>query len=169
MGATLYVTVDGQERCIVCTDLVTVGRHASNDIALPDERISRSHALIRHLGDGQYYLMDTGSANGTFVNDQRVLVPRMLADGDSIRVGRHTLAFHWTETVVPPVRTEPNDDDEPTLCTMGGVLQKVTILVADIRNYTRMSEQIPAKQIAQIVGDWFRSANGPGRADGRHG
>jgi hypothetical protein len=53
-----------------------------------DKGVSRRHAAItRH--NGWLYVVDMGSANGTFLNGQRLVPnqPRMLRDGDDIRVG----------------------------------------------------------------------------------
>ena len=54
-----------------------------------EERVSRQHAAIRRRGD-TLYLVDLGSANGTFVSELQLFPqkPRVLRDGDTIRVGR---------------------------------------------------------------------------------
>lgn len=60
------------------------------------EVVSRVHADIRLEGDG-YYLEDTGSANGTYVNGL-VLAPgnrHRLRPGDRIALGKHDLVSFW--------------------------------------------------------------------------
>ncbi|MGB2952781.1 MAG: FHA domain-containing protein, partial [Gaiellaceae bacterium] len=59
---------------------------------LDDAEVSRRHALARPV-DGSVELADAGSANGTFVNGQRIDRPRRLVDGDLIRLGRTSLQF----------------------------------------------------------------------------
>jgi sigma-B regulation protein RsbU (phosphoserine phosphatase) len=48
-----------------------VGRKADKDLAIPDPRVSRDHALIVSE-NGQFYVVDQGSKHGTFVNGERV-------------------------------------------------------------------------------------------------
>lgn len=62
----------------------------------PEAKVSRRHARIM-LQDGQYFLEDQGSTNGTFVNRGRRLEPGQrhpLKDGDEIIVGKTFLRFH---------------------------------------------------------------------------
>ncbi len=62
----------------------------------PEAKVSRRHARIS-LRDGQYFLEDLGSTNGTFVNRGKRLLPgyrQPLNDGDEIIVGKTFLRFH---------------------------------------------------------------------------
>lgn len=69
------------------TDRVLVlGRGEDADIRLSDHSVSRKHALIEPAADG-YFVSDQNSTNGTFVNDRQIDVPRLLRDGDYLRVG----------------------------------------------------------------------------------
>jgi predicted component of type VI protein secretion system len=45
----------------------SIGRDEANDIVIEDLSVSRRHARIEELGDGQYIVIDLGSANGCFV------------------------------------------------------------------------------------------------------
>lgn len=61
----------------------------------PEAKVSRRHARIT-LREGQYFLEDLGSTNGTFVNRGRRLAPgvrQALNDGDEIIVGKTFLRF----------------------------------------------------------------------------
>jgi DNA-binding response OmpR family regulator len=64
---------------------ITIGRSPDCTISIPVRWISRQHALLRRQG-GQFLIEDSGSKNGVFVNGQRVLKPRALADGDMIQL-----------------------------------------------------------------------------------
>lgn len=66
--------------------LATIGRYAGNTIIISDETVSRHHARLRQTGDG-YAAEDLKSANGLFVNGDRVTEPRPLQSGDVIRLG----------------------------------------------------------------------------------
>ncbi len=65
----------------------SIGRHADNEIVLPDSQVSRHHAEIVMQG-GRWLIADLGSANGTFVNGERLTSPRVLSHGDLLRVGQ---------------------------------------------------------------------------------
>ena len=86
--STFIIRPKDYESSIVKLDRMklTIGRSSRNDICISDPFASRLHAEIRREND-QVSLVDNGSANGTFVNGQRVtgLVP--LHIGDVIRIG----------------------------------------------------------------------------------
>ena len=72
---------------------VTIGRAEGCDIGLfGDPLVDKLHARILRQGD-RYVVVDAGSMAGTFVNDQRVVGPTPLRDGDAIRVGKCVLRF----------------------------------------------------------------------------
>ena len=61
----------------------------------PEAKVSRRHARVT-FRDGQYFLEDLGSTNGTFVNRGKRLSPgtrQALSDGDEIIVGKTFLRF----------------------------------------------------------------------------
>lgn len=71
--------------------LLTVGRGLNNDIILEDTRVSRHHAQLRYRAR-RFWIADTGSTNGTFVNGEQV-AERALRDGDIISLGGLELTF----------------------------------------------------------------------------
>lgn len=70
----------------------TIGRLSSNDICIPEQHVSRQHAIIQYE-DGIFMLTDLDSANGVFVNDERISEPFPLAAGDEIRLFVPTILF----------------------------------------------------------------------------
>lgn len=72
---------------------ITIGRSPEADVVILDEKSSRIHCGIR-LWDGEFYIKDLKSRNGTYVNDQRVDVAK-LKPGDHIRVG--SMAFFFDQ------------------------------------------------------------------------
>jgi transcriptional regulator with GAF, ATPase, and Fis domain len=71
---------------------VTIGRAATNQIIVKDERCSRNHAEI-FLTNGNWTLRDLDSRNGTMVGDRPVKGDCTLNPGDVIRISQCQLAF----------------------------------------------------------------------------
>lgn len=64
----------------------------SRQLPLSDQTVSRRHCEL-HPADGTWVLHDLGSANGTYVNGQRVTNRYDLKLGDQIRIGRTLMVF----------------------------------------------------------------------------
>jgi two-component system NtrC family sensor kinase len=86
------------------TESALIGR-TSEQIQLTDNSSSRSHAELRPC-NGSWFLVDLGSANGTFLNGRRVTAPIELSDGDQIRIGESVLIFSGQDRVERLVGTE---------------------------------------------------------------
>jgi two-component system, NtrC family, sensor kinase len=69
-----------------------VGRE-SRQLPLTDNTVSRRHCELLPIEDGEWMLKDLGSANGSWVNGQRIERTTTLKLGDQIRVGRTILVF----------------------------------------------------------------------------
>ncbi|MGC8833974.1 MAG: FHA domain-containing protein [Armatimonadota bacterium] len=73
-------------------DVVSLGREPGNDIVIQgDPTVSRRHAVVEMRG-GQPFIIDQGSANGTFVNGARV-TEAVLNPGDEVVLGRTRMRF----------------------------------------------------------------------------
>lgn len=78
----------GSSRILIDTDSTTVGRHPQSDIFLDDITVSRHHAkFVRE--QGQIYLEDLGSLNGTYLNRKLVDERVQLQAGDEIQIGKY--------------------------------------------------------------------------------
>ncbi len=75
-------------------NLLTIGRDKGMGLSLSDSEMSSHHAEVG-VSSGSAYVLDKGSTNGTFVNDERVEpdIPRTLKDGDVIKLGSTTLQY----------------------------------------------------------------------------
>jgi signal transduction histidine kinase len=71
--------------------VVSVGREASSRLRLSDTEVSRRHAEFRQTPGG-YRVVDVGSANGTFVNNQPA-TDVLLQAGDHVRIGQTLLVY----------------------------------------------------------------------------
>lgn len=102
--------VDEGKQFELTGDHVGVGRDSSNRIKLHDTEVSRRHAEFVRTADG-YRLVDRGSANGCFVNNQSIR-DVLLQAGDQIQIGQTLLVYsagaragNWE----PPVRGDLAD------------------------------------------------------------
>ncbi|MEO8972357.1 MAG: FHA domain-containing serine/threonine-protein kinase [Ktedonobacteraceae bacterium] len=95
---TLLETEETRE-VLLENDEITFGRAGSSDILLEQDTLtSRHHALLKREGS-HYLLYDQRSANGVFVNGQK-LTPETgytLADGDHIGIGNYEIIFRTGE------------------------------------------------------------------------
>jgi hypothetical protein len=64
---------------------IVVGRGPSGDIVIPISSVSRNHAQLTRAGE-TYFIEDTQSRNGTFVNNQRIITRTGLRSRDHIRI-----------------------------------------------------------------------------------
>ena len=69
-----------------------IGRSPDCEVFLDDVTVSRRHAALVEEDDGQFYLEDQGSLNGTFVNRKRIERVK-IDDGDELQVGKYRLTF----------------------------------------------------------------------------
>lgn len=78
-----------------------IGRALGSTVVLTDSKVSRQHALIQAQNRYEFWLMDLGSANGTFLNGRRVLRPELLRSNDLIEIGPFRLRFRQSRSTVP--------------------------------------------------------------------
>lgn len=81
---------------------MSIGRDPSNDIYIADPRVSGHHARILQEGNS-VIISDTGSTNGTFVNNFRITGPHELHSGDMISLGGVFLTAQDDLPQPPPV------------------------------------------------------------------
>jgi hypothetical protein len=70
---------------------LAIGRSPDAEIFLDDVTVSRDHAVLVRRS-GAWYLDDSGSLNGTYVNRRRIDSHR-LEDGDELQVGKYKLTY----------------------------------------------------------------------------
>ena len=83
-----------------------IGRSDDSEITLSDAQASRHHAAISPEPGG-LAVQDLNSSNGTFVNGIRLKEPRLLKDGDRLRVANTVMVFRWEQAAPAPVTTTP--------------------------------------------------------------
>ena len=132
-GEQLRVT-EGKERgklLSVEADLL-LGRQALEDEGRlgGDPKISRRHARVSRGADRRLAIEDLGSANGTFVNDERIVAPRTLEVGDLIRVGMTVLQVTDGAGDVPEKSRPPADAPAGEFPSVGAEADEVLVVTA---------------------------------------
>ena len=108
---------------------------------------------------GEFYLIDLGSRNGSFVGGKRVTVPVTLQNGDSLTFGQTELEFYCPtaeQNRQDTSHTSDNDSQDFTATAMLHVRRLISVLVVDIRNFTGMTRQLDEKILSETIGTWFR-------------
>ena len=133
----------------------SIGRLSSNHIMLRDERVSRRHALINVQGNHEFWLVDLGSGNGTYLNGRRVVRPTRLREGDRIEIAEFRLVFHESAPAAGPAAP-----GGPVTAEQGKTLQQIKsaecwLLVADIEDSTQLMRGNGGSNPPVIPGQWF--------------
>jgi adenylate cyclase len=111
--------------------------------------------MIQRMDSGEYYLIDMGSRNGSFVNGRRVSTPVGLRDGDRLLLGDAQLSFHNPQQSEPAAALTQTEG----LATVSRFTQcLVSVLVVDIRGFTVLSQNIDNAVLCQLTGSWFGEA-----------
>ena len=137
-----------------------IGRVAGKDIehmdyiVVNESTISRRHALIEYK-DFSFWIIDQGSSNGTFINNERINNEFRLKHGDKIRL--HNCEFEFTvpemdesdETIVYTPGIQPLVDDIQD----GQPTNELTYGLEEIANNPRKSKVAPISPISDVSSD----------------
>ncbi|MEM8807355.1 MAG: adenylate/guanylate cyclase domain-containing protein [Cyanobacteria bacterium P01_G01_bin.38] len=158
-GPYLVLKTDSGQRhlSLIGSNCWTVGRSDDNNFVLPDRWISRNHAMLQRMETGEFYLIDLGSRNGSFVNGRRVSVPVTLHNGDALTFGQTELRF-FCPSAEPTSHSLSGDSHDFTATATLHVRRLISVMVVDIRDFTVMTRQIDEKVLSEVIGTWFRHA-----------
>ena len=139
----------------------SLGRGAENHIAIDSPKASRRHAFIHPQDDGEYWLIDLSSRNGTYRNDHRLIRPTRLRHGDRLNIGNESFIFHQ------PVAGKPGTGESTLFnrssSTEATVLdlrqQNLWLLIADIADFTALSVEMEVEKLANTMGRWLRECH----------
>lgn len=146
-GAWLEAS-DGQ--CHVLQGSCSLGRTAANTIPLNSPSASRRHALIHLQNIGEFWLIDFGSSNGTFLNKRRIVQPVQLNDADQITIADTHFTFHQPVAISEEYKTSIT---QRTLHQIASI--RCWLLVADIRDFTPLSRSMETEALEALVGAWL--------------
>ncbi len=133
----------------------SIGRLSSNTIVLADIKVSRRHATINVQGDNEFWLVDFGSGNGTYLNGRRVAQPTRLQDGDWIEIAGIKLRFHMTSSrpCEPETACGESLAEEKTFEQIKPA--DCWLLVADIEDSTELMKKSPEDNVPMFTSQWL--------------
>ncbi len=124
---------------------IYIGRQAGSQVFLPDQAVSRQHAVIYAMRDGTWVIEDLGSSNKTHLND-RAIHKNELKHGDIVRIADFTIQVSLGEDEVDVNKITPMEDT-----VVGEQIRK------DLHTVERNPDSIdappikfPAKRIKQL-------------------
>jgi sigma-B regulation protein RsbU (phosphoserine phosphatase) len=148
---------------------VSIGRASDCSIPIKDRYLSRRHAEIVSLSDG-WVLKDLGSANGTYLNGNRVERDERLNPGDRIRLGDTEILFELPERSTdrfiavsekvtnPTIAIPVNDISDRLDAQEPARLQTLTLLAREL------IEDRPMEELFGFIADRIMEHLKPSRA-----
>ncbi len=95
---------------------IYIGRRPSSQIVLPDEAVSRQHAVIFNTEDGKWIVEDLDSANKTYLNDEAIHKTE-IKTGDCLRILGFTIEVNLEEAAEADKTMELEDTLATTIST----------------------------------------------------
>lgn len=141
---------------LVGNNFWTIGRSKDNTFVLTDKWVSRTHTMIQQMNTGDFYLIDLGSRNGSFVNGRRVSIPVILKDEDHLLFGQTELEFRCPHLEID-IESAIDIDNQEYTATLH-IRRLISVIVMDIRDFTVLTRKLDERVLSEVIGTWFRKA-----------
>jgi adenylate cyclase len=151
-----YKIGDQKEEQALFKETTTLGRGVDNNIVLTDFSISRSHCAISQKNE-QYYVQDTGSRNGTFVNGKKITEATPIKAGDRLTLGVFPLEMR-EQDFASESSQEVVLEDRPFYQRPGTVIKSVGSMLASETGHgqkTAVHKAVKAKTAEQDLTGLF--------------
>lgn len=94
---TLFFKLNGESKPYhFAIPEILIGRDPACDCVINDATVSAQHARLMHR-QGQWWIEDLHSTNGTFLNQEPVFTPMVIASGDELQCGQAVLTISVSE------------------------------------------------------------------------
>jgi adenylate cyclase len=138
---------EGREIPLASGSVWKIGRGEQNSVVLIDDMVSRNHAMIQ-MKDGEFYLIDMDSANGSFVNGRKLTGPTALQHGDRLAFGKSRLAFR------NPARSSAIGASPKGHARRRFGKQAVSVLVVYLRRFASVTQSLNTHVVEHLVSTW---------------
>lgn len=108
----LHIDSPEGEQTASLDEELTIGRTEISDLAIADAGLSRKNTTF-FRDDDEILVVDEGSLNGTFLNGEQLSSPRVLSDGDTVKIGSQTKIR--VEILTDPGAASPPTYEPPVL------------------------------------------------------
>jgi len=140
---------------VAVSSYATIGRQPGCSVQLLGcTRVSRLHAQLVSAGS-TYQIIDLGSNNGTYIDEERLILPRLIDENHHIRIGSYHLQLVIAEDGVQEQLERTEDETLQHTQTSG----TAAVLVCDVSGFSTHSELLVSSALAQAIGGWFRTAH----------
>ena len=143
---------DGSGRRWPMAATCALGRATGNDVVVDNGKVSRRHALIHRQDAAEYWVIDLGSGNGTYINGRRIALATRLAKGDTLTLGDATFTFGQSSA---PTKRRPSGSVSSAQTIIDIRAIPCWLLVADIKGSTALAARLPMTDMAVMVGRWM--------------
>ncbi len=136
---------------------MTLGRHPACDIVLESVSVSRQHARILNV-DGDFYIEDLHSRNGTLLNGRPIVQRQLLAECDELGICDFAFVFHLepspSSPAPPPARRDSTadavlvDDDRPAASST--IMSKLVVTTGSTGLRLEVNAQAKLKALMEI-------------------
>src|SRR2546430_1255146 len=109
----------------------SIGRSPKSCVVLDSQKVSRRHAIINVQNIGEFWLIDLGSINGTFLNARRVHHPVRLSDFDQVAVEDANYIFRQPLAISEEYQATITEQTVHNVATV-----PCWLLVADVEDFT---------------------------------
>jgi adenylate cyclase len=150
MSTEVWLETAGGERKAIRAACY-LGRSPANDVVLANDKASRRHAMVNLQGQGDYWLVDLGSSNGTYLNGRRIAQPAQLQDGDRVGIGGDTMIFR--HPAKPGLEPAESAEVAKTIQDIKAV--PCWLLVADIEGSTAFVQKLPPGEAPKVTANWL--------------
>ncbi|HIP12912.1 MAG TPA: FHA domain-containing protein [Arcobacter sp.] len=126
---------------------ISIGRSKTSELVINETTVSRNHSIIKQIGD-KFYIIDSGSSNGTFKDGKRVHSPVLLEHKSLIQCGNAQIVFYEDKI---------DDESDDTMISLDtNFIVNSIVVIADIRGYTAFSESVPIRKVSKFMANWFK-------------
>lgn len=133
----------------------TIGRQPDNDLVFTLTALSRHHAMLTPVAGG-FTLTDLRSSNGTYVNRELIEHPRLLVDGDEIRIG--DLVMRYRSLRPENTASVPGVSVGATQVVPFVRQRLCWLLVTDIIGFSTLNEKLGSASALELLQHWIKDA-----------